>query len=666
MQILYHDRDLAVVIKPVGLDSESAVPAAIREALGGEVFTVHRLDLNVGGVMVYARTKQAAATLSRLIQEGTLVKEYVARVGGMPEESGDWTDLLLKDARKNKVFVVTRERGGVKKARLEYTRLETDGETSLVRIRLHTGRSHQIRVQFASRKHPLLGDHKYGAKDALTAPQLFSCCLTFPWKGQTLRFEQLPDWAMLPADRLERIAEMEAAFDRASIRPTEDDLRVLTAYMDSGDWLKDYTADEQGRIPPTMKRGVLSQDGLYNLVCDWEARKRLSLNCGHPSLLEFSGIEMTGCTGDIAADAETLLMSRRKVATWRHVQNVADACVELATRFGLDEAQCRIAGILHDISAVVPAAEMLRYAQHTGMSLDAAEINHPFLLHQRLSAVIAQEAFGVNDDAVLQAIACHTTLHAEASPLDMALFLADKIAWDQPGEPPFLAPVQAALQTSLDSACWVYLDYVMNHGMILQPHQNLLAARDWLRTNVQPRPVIHLFGASGSGTTTLGRTLAERLGYVHMDTDDYYWLPTDPAFTQKRPIPERLAMMNADIDASEKGAVISGSLTGWGDVLISRFTLAVRVVTDTTVRLERLRQREYAHFGDRIHEGGDMYQNHLDFLEWASQYDAGDVAMRSKACHDAWQQTLPCPVLTINGTLPLDENIAKIIAALPL
>jgi len=195
MQLIYSDRDLAVIVKPVGLDSESAVPAAIREALGGEVFTVHRLDLNVGGVMVYARTKQAAAALSRLIQEGSMVKEYVARVGGVPEERGDWTDLLWKDAKKNKVFVVSRERSGVKKARLEYTRLETDGETSLVRIRLHTGRSHQIRVQFASRKHPLLGDHKYGAKDALTAPQLFSCCLTFPWKGQMMRFEQLPEWA---------------------------------------------------------------------------------------------------------------------------------------------------------------------------------------------------------------------------------------------------------------------------------------------------------------------------------------------------------------------------------------------------------------------------------------------------------------------------------------
>ena len=178
--------------------------------------------------------------------------------------------------------------------------------------------------------------------------------------------------------------------------------------------------------------------------------------------------------------------------------------------------------------------------------------------------------------------------------------------------------------------------------------------------------VIHIFGASGSGTTTLGRALAADMGLVHMDTDNYYWLPTDPQFTAKRPIAERLRMMNADIDAAKKGVVISGSLTGWGDPLIPRFTHVIRLNTPAKVRIERLRQREYAHFGDRIHEGGDMHQNHLDFLEWASQYDAGDVAMRSKACHDAWQQTLPCPVLTINGGLPLDENIAKIIAALPL
>ena len=194
MEILYSDKHLVVCVKPVGLDSEMEVPAALREALGGEIFPIHRLDKNVGGVMVYARTKFAAAALSKAVQEGTMVKEYVAMVHGCPPESGDWTDLLFKDSSKNKVFVVKKERRGVKKARLEFTRL-TAGEDSLVRIRLHTGRSHQIRVQFSSRGFPLVGDHKYGSRDEKTAPMLFSCCLTFPWNGETKRFEVLPKWA---------------------------------------------------------------------------------------------------------------------------------------------------------------------------------------------------------------------------------------------------------------------------------------------------------------------------------------------------------------------------------------------------------------------------------------------------------------------------------------
>ena len=200
MQILYQDNRILVCIKPAGVvstDEPGGMPDLIRDHLGDEcacVRAVHRLDQAVGGVMVYARTKQAAASLSRAIQEGQMVKEYVAMVHGTPPETGDWEDLLFKDSAKNKVFGVGRMRGGVKKARLEY-RLLRAGETSLVRIRLHTGRSHQIRVQFASRGYPLVGDHKYGSRDEANAPMLFSCRLTFPYRGKMRSFEAYPPWA---------------------------------------------------------------------------------------------------------------------------------------------------------------------------------------------------------------------------------------------------------------------------------------------------------------------------------------------------------------------------------------------------------------------------------------------------------------------------------------
>ncbi len=192
MEILYSDNHIFVICKPVGLDSEHEVPAA----LDGDIYPIHRLDKNVGGVMVYARNKQTAAALSRAVQEGTLVKEYVALVHGTPPETGDWEDLLWKDSKKNKVFVVKRQRAGVKKARLEFTRTHA-GPVSQVFIRLHTGRSHQIRVQFASRAFPLVGDHKYGARDGEVAPRLFSRRITFPYQGKLHSFEVLPDWAFV-------------------------------------------------------------------------------------------------------------------------------------------------------------------------------------------------------------------------------------------------------------------------------------------------------------------------------------------------------------------------------------------------------------------------------------------------------------------------------------
>ena len=191
MEILFANQDFVVCIKPVGLDSENAVPQALKAELGGEIFPLHRLDQNVGGVMVYARTKAAAAALSKAIQNGEMVKEYVATVHGTPEDEGILTDLLFKDSRKNKVFVVKKQRSGVKEAKLQYRHLGN----GLVHVKLFTGRSHQIRVQFASRGFPLVGDHKYGSRAEATAPMLFSCRITFPYKGKTHCYTALPQWA---------------------------------------------------------------------------------------------------------------------------------------------------------------------------------------------------------------------------------------------------------------------------------------------------------------------------------------------------------------------------------------------------------------------------------------------------------------------------------------
>lgn len=197
VEILFCCEAFVVCLKPCGPDSEHELPQMLARQLGGEIYPVHRLDRNVGGVMVYARTATAAAALSRAVQEGTMFKEYVALVHGLPPEDGDWTDLLFKDSRANKVFVVKKPRAGVKSARLCFTRLASC-DPAPVRVRLYTGRSHQIRVQFASRGFPLVGDHKYGARDSEKVPRLFSCCLSFPFGGKNHRFEARPDWPELP------------------------------------------------------------------------------------------------------------------------------------------------------------------------------------------------------------------------------------------------------------------------------------------------------------------------------------------------------------------------------------------------------------------------------------------------------------------------------------
>lgn len=173
------------------------------------------------------------------------------------------------------------------------------------------------------------------------------------------------------------------------------------------------------------------------------------------------------------------------------------------------------------------------------------------------------------------------------------------------------------------------------------------------------KSVIHIYGASGSGTSTLGKFISEKLGYTFLDTDDYLWLPTNPKYTKKREEIARLQMLEKDILESDK-VVISGSLVDWGDILIPYFTLAVRVITDSKVRIERLREREKMRFGSRIEIGGDMYQNHLEFIEWAASYDTGDFTMRSKAKHDDWQNLLRCRQIIVNGEDHLTYNLELI------
>lgn len=181
IQILKLERSYALCVKPVGvLSEEPGMPALLREQLGGEWYCVHRLDKAVGGVMVYARTRKAAAALSAAVAEREMKKEYLAVCQGAPEPpAGTMEDLLFKDSGKNKAFVVKRERKGVKSARLSYETLATGEDSALVHVTLDTGRFHQIRVQFASRKHPLLGDRRYGGP---TAQQLglWSWRLTIP------------------------------------------------------------------------------------------------------------------------------------------------------------------------------------------------------------------------------------------------------------------------------------------------------------------------------------------------------------------------------------------------------------------------------------------------------------------------------------------------------
>ena len=164
---------------------------------------------------------------------------------------------------------------------------------------------------------------------------------------------------------------------------------------------------------------------------------------------------------------------------------------------------------------------------------------------------------------------------------------------------------------------------------------------------------IHITGASGCGTTTLGQALSARLGWEHLDADDFFWEPTEPPYQRKRLREQRLALVLQALGERPK-VVLSGSICGWGEVLERSFALVVFLTARKEVRLERLRQRELRKLG----------QIDPEFMAWAAQYDDGGLEMRSRALHERWLAGRTCPVLRLDGERPVGELVAAVMGAM--
>ena len=195
----------------------------------------------------------------------------------------------------------------------------------------------------------------------------------------------------------------------------------------------------------------------------------------------FSYIKTEPLSGDIRTDVKNILLINGKSKTYIHVANVADRNALISKTYDLDHDKCVIAGLLHDISAVIKPEDMLKYAYENRLEVCEAERKYPFLLHQRLSKICAVEYFNISDEEILSAIECHTTLKKCPSKYEMSLFIADKLAWDRGGIPPFYEEVNAALDISLEAACYKYMEYMVDNDMILCPHDNWIEAYEQLK-----------------------------------------------------------------------------------------------------------------------------------------------------------------------------------------
>ena len=167
---------------------------------------------------------------------------------------------------------------------------------------------------------------------------------------------------------------------------------------------------------------------------------------------------------------------------------------------------------------------------------------------------------------------------------------------------------------------------------------------------------IHILGASGVGTSTLGKALAEKLNYCHLDTDDYYWLPPKYSFTQARERVERQNLLMSDLKKNDNW-ILSGSLCGWGDIFIPFFDVAIYLWIPKDIRINRIIQREKLRYGEDIEPGGKKYNQFLEFIEWASKYDEGDIDIRSRALHGEWLSSINCPIVRLEGDLSVQERV---------
>lgn len=207
IEILFEDADILVINKPSGVLSEDSpkgekgIISFLQNEKRNDIHLLHRLDREVGGVMVFAKNKKSASALSTDIANGKFYKFYLAVTDGIPEsDEGVYKDLLFKDSKKNRSFVVNRMRKGVREASLEYVVLEKNDKNALVRVLLHTGRTHQIRVQFSSRKTPLTGDGRYGSKVRDCNIALYSYKISFnhPRTKEKVEFVSNPDLNIYP------------------------------------------------------------------------------------------------------------------------------------------------------------------------------------------------------------------------------------------------------------------------------------------------------------------------------------------------------------------------------------------------------------------------------------------------------------------------------------